>query len=60
VEEAAIGKIIINATSTEQATGTINYVYSVDIPFFNVIFVITLTALCLGVFYLFFKAIWSD
>jgi len=55
-----IDTIIATGTIIESATGTKEILMTYEIPFLNVIFIVAATAICLAVFYLFFKSIWSD
>jgi len=55
-----ISQIIASGTIIETATGTKEILMTYSVPFLGVFFIALTTAICLGVFYLFFKVIWSD
>jgi hypothetical protein len=55
-----IDTIIASGTIIETATGTREILMTYSFLFLTPFFVALTTAICLGVFYLFFKSIWSD
>jgi hypothetical protein len=55
-----IDQIIASGSIIETATGTKEILMTYQIPAITIFFVALTTLVCLGVFYLFFKAIWSD
>ena len=55
-----IDQIIATGTIAEIATGTREFSITFQMPALHLYFIIATIALCLGVFYLFFKTIWED
>lgn len=52
--------IIASGTIITTATGTEEILMTYQVPFLTAFFIALTTAVCLGVFYIFFKSIWSD
>lgn len=55
-----IDQIIASGTVIEIATGTKEILMTYQVPALHLFVVIGIAGLSLAVFYLFFKAIWSD
>ena len=55
-----IDQIIASGTVIEVATGTKEILITYQVPALHLFVVIGIAGLSLAVFYLFFKAIWSD